>query len=286
MNFSEWLQISHAAQLGNVENARALKTEENHSSSWQLITDKGVYFVQTTLKRHAPFLMAQAGNLTAIAQTQTLGCPNVIAQGQTTKTAWLVLEWLSLHNTGNQQLLGQQLAALHHHTGKQFGWQETNFIEQSIQYNHQLDDWAAFYRAQRLLPQLRRASENGLAQTAVIDIEHLLERIDDFFVDYQPVPSLLYGNLSITNIGFLDDGVPVVFNAACSYGDREMDIAMSELSGGFSADFYSAYQAAYPLDRGYEQRKVLYQLYALLNAFNQFGGEYAQRIKQLLTAIV
>jgi fructosamine-3-kinase len=278
MNFSEWQQIADTARLGQVVSVDIVNEKDSHSS-WQLRCETGDYFVKTTLKRHAPMLFTEAQSLNTINHTETLRCPRVIAYGQTTKTAWLVLAWLSLNKVGNQRKLGQQLAALHRHTATQFGWRETNFIEQSIQYNHRLDDWAAFYRAQRLLPQLRWAKERGLAQEMVLTIETLLERIDAFFIDYQPQPSLLHGNLSAAHIGFLDDGEPIAFNPACSYGDREMDIAIAELSAGFDVDFYDAYQAAYPLDNGYAQRKPLYQLYYLLNGFNQFGGDYAQQIK-------
>ena len=227
-------------------------------------------------------LSAEAHGLTTISQTKTLRCPLVIAQDETVKTAWLMLEWMPLKAIGNQSLLGHQLAALHQHSAAQFGWSETNFIEQGIQYNHHLDDWASFYRAQRLMPQLRRAKEQGLAQGMVVTIETIIDRIDDFFCTYTPEPSLLHGNFSNRSVGFLEDGSPIIINPSCVYGDREMDIAMSQLSGCFNSEFYVSYQDAYPLMQGNEMRKPLYQLYYLLNKFNCYGSDYALKIKVLL----
>ncbi len=281
MNFSEWQQICDAAQLGVVEHFDRINSTDNHAS-WQLITTKGCYFTKTTLQRYAPMLLSEAKNLTAINNTHSLHSPQVVAQGQTKKTAWLVLQWITLKAQGSQQQLGRHLAALHQHSHSQFGWQETNFIDHSIQYNHWLDNWVAFYRAQRLMPQLRRAKENGLAQELVSNVEKIITCLDDFFVDHNPLPSLLHGNLSVNHIAFTQDNTPIVFNPASYYGDREMDIAMSELSKGFEPDFYTAYQGAYPLDKQYEQRKPIYQLYYLLNKFNLLGGDYAQQIRQLL----
>jgi fructosamine-3-kinase len=273
MNFSEWQQIANNAGVGTVETTQTLQ-ESDHQQCWQVVTDRGIYFVKTQLKRYAPLLTTQARNLRAIAQTRTLRCPLVIAEGQTHKTAWLILEWLALKQTGDQAQLGQQLGALHRHTATQFGWQETNFIGQSIQYNHPLADWAAFFRAQRLLPQLRWASERGLAHSTVKKIEHLLEEIDGLFIDYQPQASLLHGNFSAENIAFLEDGTPVIFNPSSYYGDREMDLASLTLSDIALPAFYRAYQEECPLDKGHEQRKTLYQLYYLLNNVNTFGGEH------------
>jgi fructosamine-3-kinase len=284
MNFSDAHHICTSAHLGELIAFEGINNQ-HQPESWLLKTSKGRFYVKTHLKRYAPIFKTQITSLLSITNTNTLACPSVIAHGQTHKYAWLVLSFLDLYQTGNQSQLGIKLAALHRYTGKLFGWSETNFIGQGIQYNHQLDDWASFYRSQRLLPQLQRATEKGLPSSIVASIEKLLERIESFFTDYHPIASLLHGQLTMDNFAFLSDSNPVVLNPCCSYGDREMDLALTELSGEFSADFYTAYQAAYPLDKGYQQRKPIYQLYYLLNEFNQSGGDYAQQIKALLATI-
>jgi fructosamine-3-kinase len=282
MNFSEWQQIASDAGVGTVESAQK-QQDNDHQQCWQLITDQGRYFVKTRVKRDAPWLRTQAYSLKAIAQTETLRCPLVIAQGQTHKTAWLVLEWLSLKQTGDQVRLEQQLAALHQHTAAQFGWQETNFIGQCIQHNHQLTDWTSFYRSQRLLPQLRRAAEQGLATKSVAHIDQLLDTLETYLSDHQPKPSLLHGNFCTEHIAFLEDATPVVFSPSCYYGDLEMDWAAAELSGltisGFDADSVADSSAT----ERYQKRKEVYQLYYLLVAFNQNKPGYASMIQQQLS---
>jgi protein-ribulosamine 3-kinase len=99
---------------------------------------------------------------------------------------------------------------------------------------------------------------------------------------HEPAPSLVHGDLWSGNAGFLPDGVPVMFDPAVYYGDREADLAMSELFGGFAAEFYAAYNAAWPLASGYEQRKPLYNLYHLLNHLNLFGGGYLAQVRAAL----
>jgi protein-ribulosamine 3-kinase len=93
---------------------------------------------------------------------------------------------------------------------------------------------------------------------------------------------LLHGDLWSGNYSFLSDGTPVIFDPAVYYGDRETDLAMSELFGGFNARFYQAYEEAFPLDSGYALRKKLYNLYHVLNHLNLFGGGYLGQAESLM----
>jgi protein-ribulosamine 3-kinase len=114
----------------------------------------------------------------------------------------------------------------------------------------------------------------------------LLARLGALFDGYTPAPSLLHGDLWGGNHGFLDDGTPVVFDPASYVGDRECDLAMSELFGGFAPDFYAAYRAAWPLDPGYAVRKTLYNLYHILNHANLFGGGYAEQAARMIAQLL
>ena len=160
------------------------------------------------------------------------------------------------------------LAALHRQTGARFGWHRNNSIGLSPQRNDWSDDWVEFWRERRLRPQFERA---GLKCEF---FEHLLE-------GHRPQPSLLHGDLWSGNAGFTREG-PVVFDPAVYYGDREADLAMTELFGGFPSGFYDAYHAAYPLEPGYQKRKHLYNLYHLLNHLNLFGAGYLAQVKATL----
>jgi len=105
-------------------------------------------------------------------------------------------------------------------------------------------------------------------------------------VGYQPTPALLHGDLWSGNAGATVDGEPVVFDPAVYYGDREADLAMTELFGGFPACFYAAYREAWPLDAGYVQRRMLYNLYHVLNHLNLFGGGYLAQAERLIAQLL
>jgi protein-ribulosamine 3-kinase len=105
-------------------------------------------------------------------------------------------------------------------------------------------------------------------------------------LDHGPAPSLLHGDLWTGNLGYLPDGTPAVFDPAVYYGDREADLAMSELFGGFGRDFYAAYRDAWPLDAGYGTRKTLYNLYHILNHLNLFGGGYLGQARAMIDRLL
>ncbi len=121
-----------------------------------------------------------------------------------------------------------------------------------------------------------------------IDLPPLKERRTDIpaLIDHAPVPSLLHGDLWGGNFGASDDGIPVIFDPACYFGDREADMAMTELFGGFGADFYAAYQAVWPMDDGYRTRKTLYNLYHILNHLNLFGSGYLAQAEGMIDRLL
>jgi fructosamine-3-kinase len=176
------------------------------------------------------------------------------------------------------------LAELHRHAGERFGFDADNFIGGSPQKNdwHNEYDWPRFYADQRLRPQLSRAIGNGMERTLAAQGESLAERLSAFFLNYRPRPSLLHGDLWGGNASALPDCTPVIFDPAVYYGDREADVAMSELFGGFPESFYAGYREAWPLDSGYETRKTLYNLYHVLNHFNLFGAGYLNQARRMI----
>jgi fructosamine-3-kinase len=199
--------------------------------------------------------------------------PRVLDRGVRDGTAFILLEPLDLKRGGDWAAMGRMLAKLHRQHGDRFGWHRDNTIGLSPQVNGWRDDWATVFRECRIEPQLAMAKSNGFS-IPVVPVEEILQ-------GHRPAPSLLHGDLWSGNAGFVEEG-PVFFDPAVYYGDREADLAMTELFGGFPADFYSAYDDAYPLDGGYEQRKHLYNLYHLLNHLNIFGGGYLGQVEAAL----
>ncbi len=257
--------------------------------AWHL--DDGVrhYFVKTGEAAAAPLFAAEAQGLQALSAAAVVPTPTFIALGQTATGAFLVLEHLELKplDQAGGARLGEAMAQLHRVSGESFGWTTANFIGSTPQQNTPHAGWPHFFGERRLRPQLQLALQNGMERTLVTKGYGVIERIGGLFLDYRPAPSLLHGDLWSGNAAQTSNGLPVIFDPACYYGDRETDIAMAELFGGFPTSFYAAYRAAWPLDSGYETRKPLYNLYHILNHFNLFGSAYlgqAQRMIERLLA--
>lgn len=249
-------------------------------------TDNARYFLKLNDARHHPMFIAEAAGLDTIATTNTLRVPQAIAHGIAGEKSYLILEYLELRRHGDATLLGEQLSALHRCTSTQFGLAQDNFIGSTPQPNTPNMNWIEFWREQRLGFQLQLAAQNGYGGQLQSLGAKLLDALPTFFAGYTQQPSLLHGDLWSGNHAFLEDGTPAIFDPAVYYGDRECDIAMTELFGGFSADFYTAYQAAWPLDSGYEARRDLYNLYHLLNHINLFGKQYVRQTEQLIQKLL
>ena len=246
------------------------------------------HFAKTGPAAALPRFEAEASGLAALRATGAIRVPEMIACGLAEGQARLVLEWLDLRGLDRSggAALGRALAQVHRTTGARFGWPADNFIGGTPQENAWRDNWARFYAERRLRPQLRRARDNGMEREWLERGEKLAENIPAFFVDYRPTPSLLHGDLWSGNAAQLADGTPVIYDPACYYGDREADVAMAELFGGFPESFYAAYREAWAVDPGYETRKSLYNLYHVLNHFNLFGASYLGQAKRMIAGLL
>ena len=216
---------------------------------------------------------AEAAGLEELAATKTIRVPKPVCHGTTNGQSYLVLEFIQTGTQGDARTAGQQLASLHRHYGECFGWKIDNTIGSTPQPNPPTDNWIQFWRMHRLGFQLELAAENGY-QGQIQSRGELLLELFPALIDHNPQPSLLHGDLWGGNIAYDSDGGPLIFDPAVYYGDREAEIAMTELFGGFSSGFYAAYQDSWPLDPGYSERKGLYNLYHILNHLNMFGGGY------------
>jgi len=255
----------------------------NISEAYRLEANDGAhYFLKLNDAQHLAMFVAEAAGLEAIAATNTIRVPRPIAYGEASGQSYLVLEHLELNSRGDAKLLGEQLAALHRCTSFRFGFAQDNFIGTTAQPNSWTDSWIDFWREHRLGFQLHLAAQNGYGGQLQRLGEKLLDSLPSFFESYTPQPSLLHGDLWGGNHAFLADNTPTIFDPATCYGDRECDLAMTELFGGYGANFYSAYRSAWPLDAGYATRRDLYNLYHILNHANLFGGGYARQAEQMM----
>jgi fructosamine-3-kinase len=254
-----------------------------------LVEDKAIsFFIKFNHKSRLAMFEAEAAGLQEIEQTQAIRSPHVICTGIAVNQSYLVLEDLALAGSSidSATRFGQQLALMHKTKSQQYGWFRDNTIGSTKQINTQAESWLEFWRKHRLGFQLELAKQNGAAQSLYIKGKKLLDKLEQFFIDYTPEASLLHGDLWSGNYGFLKSGEPVIFDPAVYYGDRETDIAMTELFGGFPSEFYSAYNEAWPLDKGYQQRKKLYNLYHILNHYNLFGGGYVMQAENMIDQLL
>jgi protein-ribulosamine 3-kinase len=259
-------------------------------SGWRVTCGKRSWFVKTKADARDIF-DAEADGLRALADAGAIRVPKTLYAGEEGGEAYLVKEWLELGQKTSQAAasLGEALAHQHQCLGAHFGWRRNNFIGATPQFNTSSNDWVNFFRDHRLGFQLRLAAENGFRGELQTRGARLLEMLPAFFRSYIPKPSLLHGDLWSGNWGVLETGEPVIFDPAVYYGDREADLAMTELFGGLPSEFYSAYNAVWPLDEGYPLRCNIYNLYHVLNHLNLFGGNYLNQaqhlIKQLLSEL-
>ncbi len=244
------------------------------------------YFVKTNRAELIDMFEAEGEALSVMAQTRTVRVPRPVCWGQADGTSWLVMEYIRLGASGSKSLLGEQLAAMHRSSADRFGWHRDNTIGSTPQHNRWHHDWIEFFRDQRLAYQLSLATRNGHRGALQRKGEKLLECIEDFFPGYQPVASMLHGDLWGGNYSTDDAGQPVIYDPAFYYGDREADIAMTELFGGFGRDFIDAYNAAWPLDQGYSVRRTLYNLYHIINHLNLFGGGYGVQAESMMDQLL
>lgn len=252
--------------------------------AWE-ISDRGCrYFVKSNGLAAAAMFAAEAQGLQALSAAAAVRTPAVVATGASGDMAFLVLEYLDLaaldQATGAR--LGTALAQLHRTMGDAYGWSGDNFIGATPQFNRVHPSWPHFFGERRLRPQLDLALEHGMDRALVARGEAVIERIGGLFIDYRPPPSLLHGDLWSGNAAGCSDGSAAIFDPACYFGDRETDLAMAELFGGFPTSFFAAYRAAWPPDRGYESRKPLYNLYHVLNHFNLFGRAYLGQAQRMI----
>jgi protein-ribulosamine 3-kinase len=240
-------------------------------------------FVKSNRLAHRDAFACEAEGLKSIAGTGTIRVPTPLLEDAIGQDAFLVMEYIVFdRNPSDWALMGQQLAALHRHTAPTFGWHRDNWIGASPQLNHCQANWMDFFRDCRLAPQFKLAAANGLP---LRDAQKLLHHLPHLLGEHAPAPSLIHGDLWAGNVAF-SAGLPVLFDPAVHFADRECDLAMARLFGGFPEAFFEAYKASWPLPPGAAHRRPLYQLYHILNHANLFGGSYVHDANHLIQTLL
>ena len=266
--------------------------------AWRLeLRDGSQRFAKTNHAALLPVLEAEADGLRALATATGRDpsaaprptIPEPLALAELEGEAVLLLSWLEL-GAGSQQGwldLGSGLARLHRASQEsgdgRFGWHRSNYIGSGPQHNNWNSCWAAFFSEQRLGVQLELAAAAG---QALPQAQTLLERVPHWLGDHEPQACLVHGDLWSGNAGLLIGGGSALFDPAVYRADREVDLAMARLFGGFPAAFFKGYEQEWPLPAGHRQRVDLYNLYHLLNHANLFGGSYWQQSAASIQALL
>lgn len=287
-----WHFISeHISQQTNnlfiCQHRTELNGGDSHKS-YVIRDDAKRYFVKTAPLQPSPYLACEADSLDALAKTQTIATPKVVCRGIASchgeETEYLVLQHLKFIDGSDVswQQLGESLAKLHRANIKDtMGWRYDNYIGKTKQLNTSCHDWPTFYAENRVAAMLEALAEKGIL---LGDIDAITTLIKHKLDGHHPSLSLLHGDLWSGNVGFTRSQ-SYVFDPASYIGDRETDIAMSELFGGFPPAFYQAYKTAFPLSPLYSVRKEVYQLYHVLNHALLFHEPYVSMAKSTIKGL-
>ncbi|MCX7946037.1 MAG: fructosamine kinase family protein [Hydrogenophilus sp.] len=273
--------------------ARIFSLGSQFDRHWRIeLPDRLILFAKTAPPAALDRFAAEADGLTALAAPAVIRIPRPYAYGlwpsdpQHAQTAYLLLEWLELHplSPAHAETAARALVELHRAVSypDRFGWRRDNYIGATPQHNGWEVNWAHFFIEKRLKPQLAWARARGFSPKAANRLEELFTAIPALFLDYNPQPALLHGDLWSGNIAETDGGEIALFDPAVHQGDHESELAMMELFGGLPNALYAAYRRLTHLDRNYERRKPLYTLYHILNHYNLFGGAYAREAERLI----
>ncbi|NJL40723.1 MAG: fructosamine kinase family protein, partial [Leptolyngbyaceae cyanobacterium RM2_2_4] len=256
------------------------------NQAYALTSGRQSYFVKINQATRIAMFEAEALGLKQIASTKTIRVPEPICWGTVDGSAYIVLEWLDLgygtHRSWEE--MGRNLAAMHRvGSDRHFGWDQQNTIGFMPQVNPWTSNWTEFFAEQRIGYQFQLAQRRG---GSFPNQERLLAAIPQILAGHDPQSSLVHGDLWSGNAAVTKLEEPVIVDPATYFGDREVDLAMTELFGGFPNEFYRAYDKAFPLESGYERRKTLYNLYHILNHFNQFGGSYEGQANRMIASLL
>lgn len=264
---------ANAVSGGCIADSRLIETESGNR-----------YFLKTYAAEDKMFLN-EANGLNELNKANAITIPQVIKAD----SSFLLLNFIEPGNKPENffRNFGAEYAQMHKHTSENFGFFEDNFIGSNPQYNiasgTEKTNWAEFYFQKRILPQYKMAEQKGYNSHELRKGVSLLEsKIEKIVEGSQEAPTLLHGDLWNGNYMCNSNGKAVLIDPAVYYGHREADLAMTKMFGGFTHEFYEAYQETYPLPDGWQYRENLYLLYHYLNHMNLFGFSYQTQAISML----
>ena len=263
-----------------VDTVRSVHGGDINQAAKLTIADGRVFFVKWNAQSPDSMFETESKGLQLLASAGTaLQVPKVFIQDE----GFLVLEWID-EGTAKQNTaynFGVELAKLHKNSTKYFGLDHNNFIGKLHQSNSAHSNWADFFAIERIEPQIKMGVESGtLTRSLLNDVQKLYAKLGAIFPN-EP-PALLHGDLWSGNYMFTKSGGTSIYDPAAYYGHREMDLAMTQLFGGFPSDFYEGYNDQYPMQPGFDDRVTICNLYPILVHANLFGGSYSRQAENII----
>jgi fructosamine-3-kinase len=251
----------------------------------RLETTVGFYFLKWNNAHAYPGMFeAEAKGLKLLRSAGAIFIPEVIATGEAENKSFILLEFIEAGRRIKNfwEDFGAKLASLHKNSSDAFGLDHDNYIGSLPQSNKKHSGWADFFIHERLEKQIVLAKNSGAIGNSEVQQFHNLEK-HIYEIIPEEKPALLHGDLWNGNYMIANDGTACLIDPAVYYGHREMDLAMTKLFGGFAVEFYQAYNERYPIQKGFELRADIHNLYPLLVHVNLFGGGYVQQVKAVLS---
>lgn len=265
--------------IGEVINCQSVSGGDINQS-FKITTGNENYFLKIQTDNDKEFFDHEVEGLSLIGSV--VNTPKIIKSGTVGNDGYLLMNYLEF-GEGHDEDLGKMVAKMHEEHNSQFGLDYDILNAKNPKINTWQDNWGEFFVKQRLEVLVKEVKRKRYWNQYREDLMSQLEdKILDFYSKHEVEPSLLHGDLWSGNAGYEIDGSPILFDPDVFYGNREMDIAMTLLFGGFGRGFYEAYAKEYPLDVGWENRISWYQTYYLLAHLNLFGEEYGPSLDGVL----
>lgn len=255
------------------------------SEAREVKTNKGSFFLKfNDYSQGLAMFQAEADGLKRLNETECITVPEVITLGKIRDRSYIILDFLRKGNPTAESRtdFGRSLAAMHRYSYEKYGLSNDNYIASLEQNNTYSESWTEFFISQRLEALLRIATDDGLADySCTLKFSRLFLKLESLLP--REKPALLHGDLWNGNFMFTEQGRVAVFDPAVYYGHREMDIAMTTLFGGFGQEFYNSYNESFQLEKGWEERLDIHNLYPLLVHLVLFGRSYLPDIMRILS---
>lgn len=254
------------------------------NKAFALKTNVGKYFIKFNSAAAYPGMFEkEAAGLKILKETGTIAIPEVIGFGASENYTFLLLHYIESGPEGRNfwTEFGTGLADLHRNSSEYFGLDHDNYIGSLAQSNRKHSGFYSFFISERIEPQLRNLRNKGaFSHNDTRYFDSLFNSLHNIIPLEKP--ALIHGDLWSGNFMIASDGSPCLVDPAVYYGHREADIAMSRLFGGFHPEFYHAYNHAWPLEKDWEKRTDIFNLYPLLVHASMFGGSYAGQVLRII----